>query len=160
MIALLLALTQPAAAQPAAAPPAPAPAATPDRCWTVERHGATPVHVYRGDRVCVDLAPAREMQGVWINEFESSSFHEGARTTAEAIARPRRAWLTIDGQTRTPPGFTRLRGHAYRITMIARPARDMNRKPAEGYGHMGVSPGLVVAERIVAMEDLGPARPR
>jgi hypothetical protein len=40
-----------------------------DRCWANESRNGINVRVYKGDRNCVDLAPATEMDGLWLNEF-------------------------------------------------------------------------------------------
>lgn len=53
------------------------------RCWADETHNGIKVRVYKGDRICVDLAPATEMEGVWVNDFEGSAFYEGARSIAD-----------------------------------------------------------------------------
>lgn len=131
-----------------------------DRCWADASHNGIKVRAYKGDRICVDLAPATEMEGVWVNDFEGSAFYEGARSIADVKGRESTVWFTIDQETVLPPGFTRHYGLAYRVKMVGRKARDMNREPLGGYGHMGMSRGLVVVDRIVRVDLLGPARER
>jgi len=131
-----------------------------DRCWANESRNGINVRVYKGDRNCVDLAPATEMDGVWVNELEGSAFYEGARCIADVSARKSTVWFTIDNETALPHGFTKHYGLAYRVKIVGRKARDMHRRPLEGYGHMGVSPGLVVADKIIRADLLGPMRGR
>ena len=127
-----------------------------DRCYVTETIGGVPVRVYQGDRACVDLTEPREMAGIWINEFEGSRFIEGIEV-AEGLTRDGKAvWFSMDDETVRPVGFQPRLGHAYRLTIVGRSAVDMDRPPLEGYGHFGVSPGLVLADEIVAFEDLGP----
>ncbi|MFV3126138.1 hypothetical protein [Niveispirillum sp. KHB5.9] len=131
--------------------------AAPEHCFTPSEHGGVRVMVYIGDRKCVEFDEPREFTGIWINAFESSRFNEGATSLAEAGERKPLVWLSLDDQSIRPAGFRVKLGHAYRLTMIARSAKDMNRQPLEGYGHFGMWPGLVLVERITAWEDLGPA---
>jgi hypothetical protein len=130
------------------------------RCWAEESHNGIKVRVYKGDRICVDLAPATEMEGVWVNDFEGSAFYEGARSIADVRGRESTVWFTIHQETVLPRAFTKHYGLAYRVKIVGRKARDMNREPLEGFGHMGMSRGLVVVDRIVRADLLGPARDR
>lgn len=129
--------------------------AAPENCFNPSQHGGTRVMIYVGDRKCVEFDEPREFTGIWINGFESSAFHEGAAGLADAKAAKPLVWFSMDELSIRPAGFRVKLGHAYRLTMIARPAKDMNRKPIEGYGHFGMWPGLVLVERITAWEDLG-----
>jgi hypothetical protein len=137
---------------------APTPPHSSDRCYVSEVHNGIPVRVYQGDRECVALAPPAEITGVWLNEFEGSVFHENAVNLTEVKAGKSEVWFSMDSQTQLPADFRRQYGHAYRMTLIGRKAVDMHREPLDGYGHMGMSPGLIVADRILRMEDLGPIR--
>lgn len=148
------------------APPPPSPPKdtrvdhTRDRCFHLERGGGgVPIMVYIGDRACVDLEPPREISGVWIHQFEGSVFIEGATTREEAVKTRASTWLTTDEQTVFPKNFpgNPLEAHAYRVTFVGRFAKDMRRKPLEGYGHFGMYPGLVLMDRMTAWEDLGRA---
>lgn len=109
------------------------------------------------DRTPVDFTAPREISGIWIDEFEGSSFHEGVHDLKEARERRHSVWLDMDEDSVVPPAFHATDyGHAYRLTFIGRTARDMHRSPLEGYGHLGVSPGLVRVDRLLQWEDLGP----
>ena len=136
----------------------PSPEADDERCWKTEVHGTVRVKAYQGDRGCVDFTPPRQMSGIWVNEFEGSAFHDGAQSIADIHGKKGDVWFSLDNQTELPPNFKREYGHAYRITIIGSTAIDMNRKPLHGYGHMNMARGLVLADRIIAMEDLGSVR--
>lgn len=111
---------------------------------------------YVGDRACVDFTPARRISGIWIDQFEGSAFYEGAQDLAALGARKDRIWLSFDDGSIIPFGFKRVgSGNAYRLTFVGRNARDMKRKPIEGYGHFGMSAGLVLVDRLVEWVDLG-----
>jgi hypothetical protein len=136
----------------------PAPPADNERCWKAEVVAGIRVQAYQGDRKCVDFSAPRQISGIWINEFESSAFYEGARTIADTRGEKPQVWFSTDEETKLLPHLRPQLGHAYRITIIGRAAADMDRGPMKGYGHMSMSPGLVLADRIIAIEDLGSAR--
>jgi hypothetical protein len=97
---------------------------------------------YIGDRKCVALEPPRTISGIWINEFEGSSFHENIKRLREvrlgAESSNERVWLTIDNETLISPELKRRpSGRAYRIRFVGRNASDMLRKSGDGYGHLG-----------------------
>ncbi|AHE56318.1 hypothetical protein [Sphingomonas sanxanigenens] len=142
----------------AAAPPPQAPKEA--RCFVKEKQGAYTIHTYIGARACEAFDPPREIAGVWVNQFEGSSFHEGATSLADLEGRPHRVWLSMDKDSVLPVDFKPQRSHVYRLRFVGRTATDMNRKPLEGYGHFGVSPGMVLVDRLVGWEDLGPAAAR
>lgn len=130
-----------------------------ERCFVEDRTSAVVVMRYIGDRACVDFTPPRQITGVWIDQFEGSSFHEGVADLDGVRGRAHTTWLTIDDASVLPGDFKRVRRHpphAYRLTFIGQTARDMNRPPLEGYGHFGVSPGLVIVDRLLSAKDLGP----
>ena len=156
MIALLLAATLAASA---AEPPTPA---LDPRCYRREVTNNVPLIVYLGDRVCVDFEPPRIFEGLWIDAFEGSSFIAGARSLADRPATGESVWLTIDAESRVPARFRRARypAQVYRVRFRGRGARDMHRRPLEGYGHLGMSAGVVLVDEMLAMESLGPVRRR
>jgi len=135
------------------------PTAEPDRdCFVRENTNGVRVMRYIGDRACVDFGPVRTIEGIWVNAFEGSSFHEGAGTLDDVRGRPHTTWLTFDDDSVKPPGLrpTQHPPHAHRLTFVGRTAKDMQRKPLEGYGHFGMSPGLVLVDRVTEWRDLGP----
>lgn len=108
------------------------------------------------DRTQVEFTAPREISGIWINEFEGSSFHEGVDDLSEAREQTHSVWLDMNEDTVMPPAFHATDyGHAYRLTFVGRAARDMLRSPSHGYCHLGVSPGLVRVDRLLHWEDLG-----
>jgi hypothetical protein len=112
---------------------------------------------YRGDRTCIAFGPPRRFRGIWLASMEGFDFVEGTTTIAQAKARSRKVWLTIDQQSLVTPDLRRPHiGHAYRVSFIGRAAIDMHRKPPDGYGHMGMSSGLVLVDRMLVAKDLGP----
>lgn len=103
------------------------------------------------------LAPQpREFSGVWLNRFEGSSFHEGARDLKAARDDRQSIWLSMTDEAAAAPGFHPLPNHAYRLRFTGRAARDMKARPPFGYGHMGMSAGLVVVDQVAEAVDLGP----
>lgn len=127
-----------------------------DRCYSTVTEGGARGKSYIGDRACIDFAPARQITGIWIDEFEGSAFYEGAKNLDDVRKREDRVWLTIDKKSAVPAKFKRMGSmQAYRLTFVGRFARDMKRKPIEGYGHFGMSNGLVLVDRLLSWEDLG-----
>jgi len=141
----------------------PPPLAGPDpACFVHETIGGVRAMRYIGDRACVDFGPVRTIEGIWVNAFEGSSFHEGARTLDDVRGRPHTTWLTFDDASVKPPGLKPLQHppHAHRLTFVGRTAKDMHRKPLEGYGHFGMSPGVALVDRVTEWRDLGPIEAR
>ncbi|MFN3433981.1 MAG: hypothetical protein ACK4ZY_06235 [Sphingomonas sp.] len=100
------------------------------------------------------------MSGIWVNDFESSMFFDGARRVEETRHRRGDLWFDIDDKTKVPRNFRRLYGHAYRVTFVGWRAPDVSAtNQPEGYGHLNRWQKLVLADRILSMEDLGPYRP-
>lgn len=105
-----------------------------------ERHG------------CTEFETQREFTGLWINEFEGQRFVEDA-TSAADIPRGRGAhqiWFEVDAQTGMPPEWKRSRGaRLYWVRFRGKAAKDMRRKPMEGYGHFGMSSGIVLVDEVL-----------
>lgn len=130
--------------------------AAPDKCWREQVENGVRVMVYLGDRSCVPLEPPSEQDGLWINAFEGQRFIPDGTKPADVKRRDAGIWFNMH-ELLTPDLPVRpLTGHVYRVRFVGRMATDMNRKPLDGYGHMSMSPGLVVVDRMIAMEDLGP----
>jgi hypothetical protein len=141
----------------AAAAPAEGQQAIDSRCWTQTRSGAYKMMTYKGDRACVALAPSSQFEGLWVDAFEGSAFYVDALSVDELGKRKDAVWLTIDGKSRVPAWFKPVMNrHVYRLRFLGRAARDMNRPPLEGYGHLGMSPGLILVDDMLQMRDLGP----
>jgi hypothetical protein len=114
---------------------------------------------YIGDRDCVVFEdPGRTYHGIWVNEFEGSRYYDKATSIAQVDWHDYRVWFSTDEMTRWPNSAKYPRGHAYRIVFEGRQALDMKRPPLKGYGHMSMFPGLVLADRIISIEDLGTGR--
>jgi hypothetical protein len=127
-----------------------------DRCSRTVRTGNSTVVEYKGDRSCVDFGPPRPFIGLWINEFEGSRFVENGTSLAD-LPRGNKGdsiWLNID-EGKWLGRWTRRYGHVYRVRFQGRAALDMHRKPLEGYGHFGMSPGLVIVDELAELTDLG-----
>ena len=123
-----------------------------------------PARVVRGtrpsnprDRDNYEWHEEREFEGVWVNEFEGSSFYEGVEHAEMVDLEDRQLWLRIDSQTALPPDFPQT-GQMYRITMRACSASKRLRSRGRGYGHFGLWQGMVVAEEIVEWELIGPVQ--
>jgi hypothetical protein len=125
-------------------------------CFRTEIHNGVELRVYLGDRHCIDFNEPREMRGIWLNEFEGSAFIEGAESVEDALPKWKNRWFTIDASTERPKAFQPRRGHAYRLKVVAREVWKDDPPPLGGYGHLGVWPGLILADRITEWEDLGP----
>ncbi|MEG3165431.1 hypothetical protein U1701_12585 [Sphingomonas sp. PB2P19] len=154
---MLLALLLQAAAPPPSVPPNP--------CHRVEMHGDTKVIVGLGDRFCVDLQPPRTYEGIWVDYFEGQAFVEGATTLSAVDPRHAYPWFNTENPLKSfeRPGFTGrgyVYGHGYKVRFVGRQARDMNRPTLAGYGHLGMSPGLIVLDELLSIEDLGPLNPQ
>jgi hypothetical protein len=111
---------------------------------------------YIGDRACVEFAPARRISGLWVDRFEGSAFFEGLTDLKQLRGRRSTTWFSIDRQSVLPPNFKRtFRGNVYRVIFVGRMARDMDRKPTDGYGHFSMWPGLVLVDRALEWRLLG-----
>jgi hypothetical protein len=135
-----------------------------DRC--LERQGSRngiALMIYRGDRLCYDFEPSVIVSGLWVDEFEGQRFLPGARTLvdAERMLRDRRArhiWFTTDEKTRWEgprPDGARGGGQIYRVRVEGRYARKADLAAPGGFGHLGASDGLFLADRIISLDPLG-----
>ena len=138
------------------------PAAAAGSCYREVLVNGEPMRQFTGYRHCVEFDPPRVISGIWIDRFEGMSFHEGIGDLALARGRKNPPWLEMDEQTIRPSDFRSrpfagMAGQAYVLTFVGRTAKDMNRKPMEGYGHFGMSPGLILVDRVINWQPLGPA---
>jgi hypothetical protein len=129
------------------APKAPPAAPPPDRC----AGGGDEEH-------CVDFGAAERMRGTWITGFEVSNFWAEGEQGADGPGRPL-TWLTFAAASPPDPALFAQRDRiggpaAIRIEFIGRRAR----RPGH-YGHLGGAEHLVIVDRIVSTEFLGPVRP-
>jgi hypothetical protein len=139
--------------------------AAPESCFVVSKLGQLRLMTYIGDRKCLTFDPPRTISGIWINEFEASSFHENIKRLSDIRldieSSDEKVWLTIDDKTLISPELKRRGfGRAYRIKFIGRNVSDMHRKPGDGYGHGSLYSGLMLVERVIDWEDIGPADPK
>ena len=119
------------------------------------------------DRACIALAPDRAYEGLYLDAFEGQRFFEDVTNPADL---PERWDVTIDQR----PGAI-VRAATFPASYVApltyRPrlfrVRFIGAAPVEGacqfgghplrlcYGHMGMVPQLVVADRILSAEYVG-----
>lgn len=105
--------------------------------------------------------PAREFSGVWLYEFEGSSFVEGA--TAVPATRPdykKTDWLDVRDQLRIETLIDERfsegdcnKVQPVRLTFIGRRTSH----PVGGAGHMGLWDSKVTIDRTISAERLGPS---
>lgn len=124
----------------------------PERCFAEKIYGTARVTAYVGDRKCLAFEPAREMTGIWINQFEGSVFRENAKIMAEANVSRYNSWLEIDDESQLPDGFKPANGHGYRLRFIGRIPKAGQ---SSEYGHFGVWKRMVLVDRVIDWEDLG-----
>jgi hypothetical protein len=131
-----------------------------DHCFVEEKSNGVTVMAYIGDRACVDFKPPRLYHGVFVDHFEGQAYYDGAASLADLKDRHDRVWFSTDSKTRflVPIPAPRYRGGAYRVTFRGREAKDMGRKPLEGYGHMSMSEGVVLVDELKEVVPL--ERPR
>ena len=96
-------------------------------------------------------SPPQRFEGVWVIGMESSRFYPNVSTYEATTNLPDQTWLEFD--VSVPPEATEAgQGagtHAYSIDVIGR------RSLCEWhYGHLGMSPHEVVAQRIVSLQPL------
>ncbi|WP_174291365.1 hypothetical protein [Sphingomonas bacterium] len=128
----------------------------PEACSREEIENGTQVIVNLGDRSCVKIKPSRTYQGLWVNAFEGRRFIDGGHGRWDVSRHHSDVWFSTDDQTRHEETSPCPRQHVCKITFDGREAVDMQRSGAfEGYGHMGMSAGLVLADRIASIKDLG-----
>ena len=104
-----------------------------------------------GEFKCMPYSPPRRLAGVWVIGLESSRFYPQASTYDETVNRSEKIWLETDEPV--PPEVTEAgQGagtRAYAIDFIGR------RSLCEWhYGHFGMSPHEVVAQRILSLQPL------
>lgn len=105
--------------------------------------------------------PSRQFSGVWLNEFEGSSFVEGAtRTPAERPSYKDTDWFDWHDQPlleavmddgRSDPNCHLV--HPIRVTFVG----HRTHYPFGGAGHMGLWPSKVTVHRTISAERLGPS---
>jgi hypothetical protein len=124
------------------------PASPPDRCTDILNY-----------EHCVEFGAAERMRGTWITAFEISSFWAEGEQGADGPGRPQ-TWLTFAAASPPDPALeARLArmddasAAAVRIEFIGRRAR----RPGH-YGHMGSYEHLVIVDRIISAQILGPLR--
>jgi len=116
-------------------------------------------------RNCFAQKPQRTYEGIWVNHFEAQLFVDGAHEIAQVDPHKSYPWFSTNDPLKpfVRPGVIAGRGyvfgHAYRVRFLGREARDMDRKPLAGYGHLDMFPGLVILDEMLALEDLGPMQP-
>jgi hypothetical protein len=121
-----------------------------DHCFVEDTRGGVTVMAYIGDRACVDFKPPRLYHGLFVDNFEGQAYYDGAGSLADLKDRKDRVWFSTDGKRRFRvqiPG-PRYRGTIYRVTFRGREAKNMGRKPLEGYGHMSMSAGVVLVDEL------------
>ena len=101
-----------------------------------------------GDLRCMPYSPRQRMTGVWLVGYEYSAFFPGASTYADVKGRSDKIWL--EAKRPLPKEVVAARQgagtRAYAIDLIGRRSLCDTH-----YGHFGMSPQEVIAERIVAV---------
>lgn len=117
-------------------------------------------------RACIPLKPARMYEGVWYDTFEGQQFFDRATTLAVIPASRSSVWLEINrrgalvranladriAEVMTP--------HAYRVRFVGAETPNMNCNDRDSFGrslcfgHEGAFAGMVVVERILAIDAL------
>ena len=106
---------------------------------------------YVGDLKCMPYSPSERLSGVWVIGLEYSGFFPNASSYEETERRADKIWLEA---VPSPSAEVTAAGlgagtRAYAVDLVGRRSLcDFN------YGHMGMSPQQVIAERIVAMRPL------
>lgn len=119
----------------------------------------------------VPMKPAREYVGLWFDQFEGERFFPAAADPRRVDWTAPAIWFGVDrlavlrayADARAPGAILPdpMQATVYRVRFIGREAQDMacrSKLPKLGgcYGHMGMEPGLIVPDRILSIEDLGP----
>ena len=117
-------------------------------------------------RACIPMKSTRTYEGVWYDTFEGQEFFDRAMTLAVNHALHSSVWLEInrkDALVRANlPGRIAevMTPHAYRVRFVGAETLNMScdERDAFGlpscFGHEGAFPGMVVVERILAIEAL------
>ena len=119
------------------------------------KDGAT---IYDTSPSCYRFGPPKRFKGVWLYEFEGSTFLEGA--TSVPTSRPAyqdTAWLNYDPESINPGldfnGYDTARDcypiHAFEIEFIGQ------RSP-EGHGHMGIFGSEIWVQKMLSAKSLSP----
>lgn len=103
---------------------------------------------YVGDQRCMPYSPRQRMAGIWLVGLEVSAFFPEASTYADVEGRPDKIWLRA--KPPLPKEVVAARQgagtRAYAIDLIGRRSLcDFH------YGHFGMSPQEIIAERLVAI---------
>ncbi len=124
--------------------------------------------IYRGDRICRDFEAPVAVSGLWVDEFEGQRLIPGHDKLDDAwrIRKDRDArniWFSTDEQTAWPTQHvTRTgTGGVYRVRVKGRHARKKDGPVmGRGFGHMGGSDAMFLADQILSVEYLGPIAPQ
>jgi hypothetical protein len=120
--------------------------------------------VYEGGPACYRFDEPRRFRGVWLYEFEGSTFAEGADRVppSDWFDPGGSAWLDFNSGI-DPTANMKLHDartgqylvHAYYIDIVGRRTTYSG-----GYGHLGMSRHEIIADRILEMRPLRPPQPR
>jgi hypothetical protein len=106
---------------------------------------------YVGDFKCMPYSPPERLHGVWVIGLEYSGFFPNASSYTETEGRSDKIWLRAKPSP-SPEVTAAGQGagtRAYAVELIGRRSLcDFN------YGHMGMSPQEVIAQRIISMRPL------
>ena len=106
---------------------------------------------YVGDLKCFPYSSPQRFTGVWVVGLESSRFFPNASSYKDTEGRTEKIWLRVEPSP-SPAVTAAGQGagtRAYAVDLIGRRSLcDFN------YGHMGMSPKEIIAERIIAMRPL------
>ena len=121
-----------------------------DACLEKLRWGGVEAMPERSDQ-CYTFEKPRKWKGVWLNQFEGSTFcPAGSQCSHELADYPQQIWLEFA----SPRPDKAEVGAVYEVEFIGR------RSIGKGnFGHMGVSENDIIVDRIISMKELQPPPP-
>lgn len=127
------------------------------RCYTNRlQPDGTEIRQFAGSRACYDFLPPRRFSGIYVDEFEGQMFLEGAGEAKRYVIPCRQIWFSVDEQSDVSrwKGFDKS-DDLSRVWLVDFIGRATPSAPKGQYGHMGVSEGEVLVDRVISARLLG-----
>ncbi len=128
-------------------------------CLQTSKEDGFSILSYVGDRECYRLSEPVLMRGIWHNEFEGSRFFANVQSVDGLPVEPK-VWLQTH-ELLSGPQAPLQDGKFYRVEFVGRqPLLSWSKLMSPGYGHLGMSNGLVVVDHFTAISQIDPSDQR
>ena len=129
-----------------------APKAVVERCYG---GSVGPTATYIGDLKCWPFSNPQRLVGLWLIDLEASEFYPNAKSLKDVDRRRPRTWLESDLLERRPELLAAAQGAGALVYSVELEGRQVL---CDGtFGHFGMYPRQVIAERFYSMNLLPPS---